>query len=430
MSDMISHFNQHIAGLRILQNDGSLENIRHRLPFDFRLGMVGYFGYEMKLESMPNCSLSKESSNHSFTSNSPDAAFIFATQAIIFDHVEKRMWVAGLVRLDDCDVSASLNHADLGELCRITGFSCSDFLSWVVSTEKQLRIINAKPPVISINNNYKPSSSTTIQPPFISDMTSDSYIKAIKKSLQYIYEGQCYEICLTTQIRTSLKNRLNDICELYQRIRLDNPAPFSAFLHFPTEDVAVLSSSPEKFIQINSDGIVEMKPIKGTLARAEGCFCSKKEECDNGPRCEEIREKEDMRRKHVLEGDLKERAENLMIVDLIRNDLAQICPPHTVEVPDLMKVESYETVHQLVTTVRGQLSDKLDCVKAVQRSMTGAPKLRAIHLLNELENNSPRGVYSGCLGYISLQDGYQKDTAQFNVIIRTVVVCNGTGMIM
>ncbi|CAG8499702.1 22178_t:CDS:10 [Cetraspora pellucida] len=429
MSDIMSHFNQRIAGLRILHNDGSLENIRHRLPFDFRLGMVGYFGYEMKLESMPSCSLPKENSDHSFACNSPDAAFVFATQAIIFDHIEKRMWVTGLVR-DDCDVSASLNSIDVGELCSITGFSYSDFLSWVMSTEKKLCNINAEPHVVSINNNYKPSS-TTIQPPFVPDMMSDSYIKAIEKSLQYIYEGQCYEICLTTQIRTSLQNRLSDICELYQRIRLDNPAPFSAFLYFPTEDVAVLSSSPEKFIQINSEGVVEMKPIKGTLARAKGCVCSKVEKCDNGSRCEEIREKDDARRKHVLEGDLKERAENLMIVDLIRNDLAQICPPHTVEVPDLMKVESYETVHQLVTTVRGKLCDYLDCVKAVQRcfppgSMTGAPKLRAIHLLNELENNSPRGIYSGCLGYVSLQDGYQKDTAQFSVVIRTVVVCNGT----
>ncbi|CAG8769086.1 4420_t:CDS:2, partial [Dentiscutata heterogama] len=158
----------------------------------------------------------------------------------------------------------------------------------------------------------------------------------------------------------------NDIYELYERIRTDNPAPFSAFLHFPTEDVAVLSSSPEKFVQINNEGIVEMKPIKGTLARAKGCFCSHIK-CDNGSRCEEIREKEDARRKYVLEGNKKERAENLMIVDLIRNDLAQICPPHTVKVPDLMKVESYETVHQLVTTVRGKLRDDLDCVKAVQR---------------------------------------------------------------
>ncbi|CAG8693333.1 7957_t:CDS:2, partial [Dentiscutata heterogama] len=127
MSDIISHFNQRIAGLRILNNNGNLENIRHRLPFDFRLGMVGYFGYEMKLESMPKCTLSKEYPGHSFACKSPDAAFIFATQAIIFDHIEKRMWVAGLVRPDDCDVPVSLNSLDVD---RIIGFSHSDFLSW------------------------------------------------------------------------------------------------------------------------------------------------------------------------------------------------------------------------------------------------------------------------------------------------------------
>ena len=121
-------------------------------------------------------------------------------------------------------------------------------------------------------------------------------------------------------------------------------------------------------------------------------------------------------------------------MDLIRNDLTQICQPKSVQVPYLMKVESYETVHQLVTTVRGQLREGLDCVNAIKGcfppgSMTGAPKLRAVQLLDELEQHKPRGIYSGCLGYISLQDGsgQKKGSSQFNVIIRTAVVCIGTG---
>lgn len=122
------------------------------------------------------------------------------------------------------------------------------------------------------------------------------------------------------------------------------------------------------------------------------------------------------------------------IVDLIRNDLTRICQPSTVQVPYLMKVESYEHVHQLVTTVRGQLREDLDCVKAIREcfppgSMTGAPKLRSVQLLDELEQNKPRGVYSGCLGYISLQDngGQKRGTSQFNVVIRTAIVRTGMG---
>jgi para-aminobenzoate synthetase len=116
-------------------------------------------------------------------------------------------------------------------------------------------------------------------------------------------------------------------------------------------------------------------------------------------------------------------------VDLIRNDLTKICQPSTVQVPYLMKIESYETVHQLVTTVKGQLREDVDCVKAIREcfppgSMTGAPKLRSVQLLDELEQNKPRGVYSGCLGYISLQDGssQKRETSQFNVVIRTAII--------
>jgi len=123
-------------------------------------------------------------------------------------------------------------------------------------------------------------------------------------------------------------------------------------------------------------------------------------------------------------------------VDLIRNDLTQICQPNTVQVPYLMRVESYETVHQLVTTVRGQLREGLDCVKAIKGcfppgSMTGAPKLRSVQLLDELEQHKPRGVYSGCLGYISLQDGsgQKKGTSQFSVVIRTAIICGKTNEI-
>ncbi|CAG8663221.1 17888_t:CDS:10, partial [Acaulospora morrowiae] len=429
MSGTMEIFNQHITGLRIIHCDGSIKNVEQRIPFDFRLGMVGYFGYDMKRESMPGYIIPKDRQSSSCTS--PDAAFIFATQAIIFDHVEKRMWLAGLARDGPSDLVLSKDSV----LGIPIGRPLADLLSWINSTEKQLRDLQknikllSTPPANKINRQILPR---TMSSPFMPDLTKDFYLRSIEKAKSYICEGQSYEICLTTQFRASLTDRLQDIFGLYYRIRSNNPAPFSALIHFSADDITILSSSPEKFLQIDNEGIVEMKPIKGTVARAKGCCCPRSANCNGGVQCELIRNKNDMERKRFLEGDIKEQAENLMIVDLIRNDLAQICPPHTVKVPYLMKTESYETVHQLVTTVRGNLRDSLDCIKAIRGcfppgSMTGAPKLRSVQLLDELEHNTSRGIYSGCLGYISLQDGSgkQKGTACFNVIIRTVVVRSG-----
>ncbi|GES94099.1 aminodeoxychorismate synthase component I [Rhizophagus clarus] len=424
MSETINHFNQRMGSLRILRDDGTLQDVKEqKIPFDFRLGMVGYFGYEMKRESLPNYTIS--TGQYPI----PDSAFIFTTQAIIFDHLEMQVWLAGLVRLED---KIEVDYVD-NNLGMRPGLLYADYLSWTMSTEEQLHslVSSSTPLKQDIQNEEVPFS---VQIPFTSDMKPDAYIRAIEKARSYIYEGQSYELCLTTQFRASLPKRSDDNwVELYQCIRSFNPAPFSALLSFPTKDICIMSSSPEKFLQIDNEGVIEMKPIKGTIARARGCCCLNLKKCDKGTLCEFKRKEEDMRRMRLLEGDIKERSENLMIVDLIRNDLTQICQPTTVQVPYLMKVESYETVHQLVTTVRGQLREDLDCVKAIREcfppgSMTGAPKLRSVQLLDELEQNKPRGVYSGCLGYISLQDGSGKrGTSQFNVVIRTAIIRFGMG---
>jgi para-aminobenzoate synthetase len=229
-------------------------------------------------------------------------------------------------------------------------------------------------------------------------------LEDVEISIEHLLNGDSYEICLTNQLSAETDV---DPLDLYRRLRRANPAPFAAYLRFG--DFAVLSSSPERFLRVGRDRNAEARPIKGTSRRGDTPG-------------------EDAALAAALAADEKNRAENLMIVDLLRNDLGAVCEIGSVEVPRMMEVETYETVHQLVSEVRGSLRSDATALDAVRScfppgSMTGAPKLRTTEILEELEG-APRGVYSGAIGWFGL--GGAADLA---VAIRTIVLADGRATI-
>jgi len=228
-----------------------------------------------------------------------------------------------------------------------------------------------------------------------SNMDKAFYTRAFNRIKQYLKEGDCYQVNLAQRFVARCEG---DPWSAYQLLRELNAAPFSCYLNLP--DVQILSSSPERFLKLTK-GVVETKPIKGTRPRKQ----------DNA---------EDQQQIKSLESSDKDRAENLMIVDLLRNDISKTCLKGSVKVPVIFDVESYATVHHLVSTITGILADDqhaLDLLKSCfpGGSITGAPKIRAMEIIEELEPNR-RGVYCGAIGYIGF-DGNMDS----NIAIRTLV---------
>ncbi len=222
------------------------------------------------------------------------------------------------------------------------------------------------------------------------------YGAAFDEVQRQLHAGNSYEVNLT--YREAFTCPVDPVTA-YLRLREANPAPYAGFLQH--HGTSLLSSSPERFATFDRDRWLETKPIKGTT-----------------PRGADPRDDEAQRR--LLASDPKCRAENLMIVDLLRNDLSMVCEPGTVTVPVLMEVESYATVHQLVSTVRGRLRDEVGTIEALRAlfpagSMTGAPKLRTMQIIDAVEG-TPRGVYAGAFGWIGA-DG----RADLGVVIRSLV---------
>jgi len=226
------------------------------------------------------------------------------------------------------------------------------------------------------------------------------YAAAFERVQEHLHAGNTYEVNLTYRVDTPSDL---DPLDAYLRLRALNPAPYAGFLQHdvPGHRAWLLSSSPERYALVTADRELETKPIKGTTPRGRTPT-------------------EDDAARDRLASDPKYRSENLMIVDLLRNDLSMVCEPGSVEVPVLMDVESYPSVHQLVSTVRGRLADGVTTVAALRAlfpagSMTGAPKLRTMQVVEEVED-TPRGVYAGAFGWLA-GDG----RADLGVVIRSLM---------
>lgn len=332
-------------------------------PCPFVGGHIGWFGYELRNEC---------GSPGSRSSATPDALFIKADRFIAFDHLNERTYVVTIDSVGD------LAAAEL----------------WVSETVRQIRDVTPEPP-----------AQTTYQPRlplnFRLDRGRATHLSDVERCLELIRAGETYQVCLTNEI--SCRANVDPLL-LYRIMRKINPAPYAAFIRWPQG--AVLSASPERFLSIDASGNVETKPIKGTIGR------------DSDP----IRDK---RLADQLYRSEKDRSENVMIVDLLRNDLSRACVPGSVVVPKLYGVETYATVHQLVSTIRGVVEPAKSAVDLIRAtfpggSMTGAPKIRSMEFIDMLERR-PRGVYSGALGWLG-NDG----AADLSIVIRTIVATDGT----
>ncbi len=331
-----------------------------QLPFDFALGWLGWLGYELK----------RETGGSDVNSSTPDAALLFAARAVVLDHQEGDVWLLAL-EAPDCE-------------------------EWLDTARSAVA-------AAASNATDSPGAATEAKdhsapPSFTGRDTEQHYKDQIAAAHQEIANGNSYEICLTTALTATVP--AIDPWSTYLALRRSSPAPFGSFL--AAGSITVASTSPERFLQVAPDGGLRAEPIKGTRARGADTASDAELRAD-------------------LVSSPKDRAENIMIVDLLRNDLSHFAVPGSVTVSRLCAIETYATVHQMVSTINAQLQPGASRAEAIAAcfpagSMTGAPKISTMAILDRLESG-PRGVYSGAIGYFS-----RNGAADLAVAIRTLVI--------
>ena len=321
----------------------------------FISGTIGYFSYDIGriLEKLPDTSC------EDFII--PDSMFNFFDNLIIFDLQKRKTHITSLGQLEDSTSS----------ILKIEKF---------LEDYKEYEVIRGR---------VKASNT------FLSNFDKEEYEKSISLIKDYIRNGDVYIANMTRRIWC---NNNEDSFKIYEKLRNSNKAPFSAYMNF--KDFQVISSSPERFLSI-INGVVQTRPIKGTRPRGKNS-------------------EEDEKNKNELINSEKDKSELLMIVDLERNDLSKVCKPNSVKVTELFKLEEYETVFHLVATIEGKLKENVSSVKCIREcfpggSITGAPKIRAMEIIEELEKLK-RNIYTGSIGYFDL-----RGNSDFNIVIRTII---------
>jgi len=335
-------------------------------PIPFVGGAVGYFSYDLChfIERLPSTTVDDLSL--------PECYLAFYDAVIGFDRLEGRTYIAstGFPEVEE-DRRAARARTRLGEL--------SDMLTHSPSAE------------------VRPSEKAVMQ--LHSNFTHGEYVQAVAAAREYICAGDIFQVNLSQRFEADLPIPPYD---LYRRLRHINPAPFAAYFDFG--DVAIASSSPERFLLVRGDH-VDTRPIKGTRPRGKTA-------------------EEDQVLAQELLDSIKDRAENVMIVDLERNDLGRVCRYGTVRVTELWTLEKYPTVFHLTSNVEGRLREgknRIDLLKATfpGGSITGAPKVRSMEIIDELEPTR-RSVYTGSIGYLSFNGDMD-----INIVIRTFIIKDG-----
>jgi para-aminobenzoate synthetase component I len=336
----------------------------------FALGWVGWLGYEWRGETQ-GVPLTRPS-------RYPDAAFLYADRILAFDHAAKTVTLSAL-----------------GELGSGT---LEQWRTQVTTVLDDITLDDADTSPADTNPSDTSAAGPPAQVPTVRwAYSDDEYLGMIAACQARITRGDAYQLCLTTEARVDIRP---DPVRTYLALRSSSPSHHGGLIR--VGGVSLLSSTPEVFLTITPDGVVRSQPIKGTRARGASA-------------------QEDAELRAELADSEKERAENLMIVDLMRNDLSRICRAGSVSVASLLRVETYAHVHQLVSTVVGQLAAECSGVDALAAcfpagSMTGAPKLGATQILDSLERRA-RGVYSGVFGYFGLDGGIE-----LAMVIRSIVI--------
>jgi para-aminobenzoate synthetase component I len=345
----------------------------------FQGGAAGVFGYELAhyFEKLPRPAIDLFAV--------PDLALGFYDWVLAWDHVSGRAWV----------FSTGFPERDADLRRRRAEARLAMALSHLARTPTPLRPRHSPP----ASTNHSEEWPVPWLNGLSSNFSPDAYADAVCRAIEYIHAGDCFQVNIAQRLRSACPVAAVD---LYLRLRSKNPAPFGGY--FDQGEFVLASASPERFLHVE-DGIVDTRPIKGTR-----------------PRWPEPRRDADEIR--ALEASAKDRSENVMIVDLMRNDLGRVCSYGTIDVPSLCQVESFAYVHHLVSAVRGRLRPDCGCPDLLRAafpggSVTGAPKIRAMEIIAELERVA-RGWYCGSLGWLGF-DG-SMDT---NILIRSFILRDG-----